>query len=38
MLAPAAGLELFLDGPGLVALQDLRVGTLGLAIAPGVRY
>ena len=36
MLAPAAGLELLLEGPGLEASQDLCVGALGLAIAPGV--
>ena len=34
--APAVGLELLLEGPGLEALQDLRVGVFGLAIAPGV--
>ena len=36
MLAPAAGLELLLEGPGLEAPQDLCVGAFGLAIAPGV--
>ena len=36
--APAAGLELLLEGPGLEAPQDLRVGAFGLTIAPGVRY
>ena len=29
-------LELLLEGPGLEASQDLCVGVLGLAIAPGV--
>ena len=38
VLAPAAGLELLLEGPGLEASQDLHVGTFGLAIAPGVSY
>ena len=38
VLAPVAGLELLLEGPSLEASQDLRVGTFGLAIAPGVRY
>ena len=32
--APAAGLELRLEGPSLEASQDLRVGVFGLAIAP----
>ena len=36
--APTAGLQLLLEGPGLEAPQDLRVGAFGLAIAPGVRY
>ena len=36
--APAAGLELLLEGPGLEASEDLRVGAFGLAIAPGVCY
>ena len=36
--APAAGLQLLLEGPGLEAPQDLRVGAFGLAIAPGVCY
>ena len=34
--APAAGLQLLLEGPGFEALQDLRVGALGLAVAPRV--
>ena len=34
--APAAGLELLLEGPGLEAPQDLCVGAFGLTIAPGV--
>ena len=38
MPAPAAGLELLLEGPGLEASQDLCVGAFGLAIAPGVRH
>ena len=38
MPAPAAGLELLLEGPGLEASQDLRVGAFGLTIAPGVRH
>ena len=38
MPAPAAGLELLLEGPGLEASQDLRVGAFSLAIAPGVRH
>ena len=33
--APATGLELLLEGPGLEAPQDLRVGTFVLTIAPG---
>ena len=36
--APAAGLELLLEGPGLEAPQDLCVGTFSLAIAPGARH
>ena len=36
VLAPAAGLELLLEGPGLEASQDLHVVAFGLAIAPGV--
>ena len=36
--APATGLELLLEGPGLEAPQDLRVGAFSLAIAPGVRH
>ena len=36
--APAAGLELLLEGPGLEAPQDLCVGAFGLTIAPGVRH
>ena len=38
VLSSSAGFELLLKGPGLEAPQDLRVGALGLAIAPGVRY
>ena len=38
MPAPAVGLELLLEGPGLEASQDLRVGAFGLTIAPGVRH
>ena len=38
MPAPAAGLELLLEGPSLEAPQDLRVGAFGLTIAPGVRH
>ena len=34
--APAAGLELLLEGPCLEASQDFRVGMLSLAVAPGV--
>ena len=34
--APAAGLQLLLEGPGLEAPQDLRVGAFDLTIAPGV--
>ena len=34
--APATGLDLLIEGPGLEASQDLRVGVLSLAIAPGV--
>ena len=36
--APATGLQLLLEGPGLEAPQDLRVGAFSLAIAPRVRY
>ena len=36
--APAASLQLFLEGPGIEAPQDLRVGSLGLAVASGVRH
>ena len=36
MPAPTTGLELFLEGPGLEAAQDLRVRALGLVVAPGV--
>ena len=36
--APAAGLQLLLEGPGLEAPQDLHVGAFGLTIAPGVRH
>ena len=36
--APAAGLELLLEGPGLKASQDFRIGALSLTIAPGVCY
>ena len=36
--APAAGLQLLLEGPGLEAPQDLRVSTFGLTIAPGVGH
>ena len=35
---PFASFEILLEGPGLEAPQDLRVGALGLAIAPGMRY
>ena len=38
MPAPAVGLQLLLEGPGLEAPQDLRVGSLGLAVASGVRH
>ena len=38
MPAPAVGLKLLLEGPGLEASQDLRVGMFGLAVAPGVRH
>ena len=38
MPALTAGLELLLEGPGLEASQDLRVGAFSLAIAPGVRH
>ncbi len=36
--APAAGLQLLLEGPGLEAPQDLCVGALSLTIAPGVSH
>ncbi len=36
--APATGLELLLEGPGLEAPQDLCVGAFDLTIAPGVRH
>ena len=36
MPAPAAGLQLLLEGPGFEALQDLRIGAFSLAVAPGV--
>lgn len=36
--APAAGLQLLLEGPGLEAPQDLCVGALSLTIAPGVGH
>ena len=36
MLAPPAGLQLLLEGPGLEAPQDLRISMFGLTIAPGV--
>ena len=36
--APAVGLELLLEGPGLEAPQHFHVGAFGLAIAPGVRH
>ena len=36
--APAAGLQLLLEGPSLEAPQDLRVGALSLTIAPGVGH
>ena len=34
--APAVGLQLLLEGPGLEAPQDLRVSALGLTVTPGV--
>ena len=34
--APAAGLQLLLEGPGFEAFQDLRVGAFSLAAAPRV--
>ena len=36
MRTPAAGLQLLLEGPGLEAPQDLRVGAFSLAVAPRV--
>ena len=36
--APAAGLQLLLEGPGLEAPQDLCVGSLGLTVAAQVRH
>ena len=36
--APVARLQLLLEGPGFEAPQDLRVGSLSLAVAPRVRY
>lgn len=36
--APAASLQLFLEGPGIEAPQDLRVSMFGLAIAPRVGH
>ena len=36
--APAACLQLLLEGPSLEASQDLSVGALGLTIALGVGY
>lgn len=38
MPAPATGLELLLEGPGLEASQDLRVGAFNLTIPPGVHH
>ena len=38
MPAPAAGLQLLLEGPGLEAPQDLCVSTFGQTIAPGMRH
>ena len=38
MPAPAAGLQLLLEGPGLEAPQDLRVSMLGLTVTPGVGH
>ena len=35
--APAAGLQLLLEGPGLESPQDLHIGAFVLAVAPGVR-
>ena len=36
--APAAGLQLLLEGPGLESPQDLSIGALSLTIAPGVGH
>ena len=36
--APAAGLELLVEGPCLEAPQDFCFGPLGLAVAPRVRH
>ena len=36
--APAIGLQLLLEGPGLEAPQDLRVSAFGLTITPGVGH
>ena len=36
--APAAGLQLLLEGPGLEAPQDLRFSAFGLTITPGVGH
>jgi len=36
--APATGLKLLLEGPGLETPQDLPIGRVGLAVAPGVRH
>ena len=38
MPAPAAGLQLLLEGPGLEAPQDLRVSAFSLTITPGVGH
>ena len=38
MSAPAAGLQLLLEGPGFEAPQDLCVGSLGLTVALRVRH
>ena len=35
---PATSLELLLEDPCLEAPQDLCIGTLGLAIAPGMSH
>ena len=36
--APAAGLQLLLEGPGLEAPQELRVSAFGLTVTPGVGH